>query len=135
MSGRPLALAIALALGLLALGGWQLYRRRVGAATERLDVDELGLALMEGCCAFVVFTSPACRPCKTALHVVRAAAERSPGLTEVRTVDAMERPEIALKYDVRTIPTVFLITASGHVIDRWRSVPHPPEVEAALAAI
>ena len=47
----------------------------------------------------------------------------------------MERPEVALKYDVRTIPTVFLITASGHVVDRWRSVPHPPDVEAALAAI
>ena len=135
MSGRPLALALAGAVGLLLLAGWQLYRRRVGADAERLDVDELGLALMEGCCAFVVFTSPACRPCKTAIRVVQEAAERGPGLTEVRTVDAMARPEIALKYDVRTIPTVFLITASGHVVDRWRSVPHPPEVQAALAAV
>jgi hypothetical protein len=67
--------------------------------------------------------------------VVQTAAERSSGLTEVRTVDAMARPEIALRYDVRTIPTVFLITASGHVVNRWRSVPHPPEVEAALEAI
>lgn len=135
MSGRPLALLLAGAVGLVLLAAWQLYRKRVGADTERLDVDELGLALMEGCCAFVVFTSPACRPCKTALRVVESAASKSPGSTEVRTVDAMARPEIALKYDVRTIPTVFLITASGHVVDRWRSVPHPPEVEAALAAI
>lgn len=135
MSGRPLALLLAAAVGLVLLAAWQLYRKRVGADTERLDVDELGLALMEGCCAFVVFTSPACRPCKTALRVVQSAASKSPGVTEVRTVDAMARPEMALKYDVRTIPTVFLITASGHVVDRWRSVPHPPEVEAALAAI
>lgn len=135
MSGRPLALLLATAVGLVLLAAWQLYRKRVGADTERLDVDELGLALMEGCCAFVVFTSPACRPCKTALRVVQNAASKSPGVTEVRTVDAMARPEMALKYDVRTIPTVFLITASGHVVDRWRSVPHPPEVEAALAAI
>lgn len=135
MSGRPLALLLATAVGLVLLAAWQLYRKRVGANTERLDVDELGLALMEGCCAFVVFTSPACRPCKTALRVVQNAASKSPGVTEVRTVDAMARPEMALKYDVRTIPTVFLITASGHVVDRWRSVPHPPEVEAALAAI
>jgi hypothetical protein len=135
VGGRPLALLLAGALGVLLLAGWQLYRRRAGAGAERLDVDELGLALMEGCCAFVVFTSPACRPCKTAIRVVENAAARSPGVTEVRTIDAMARPEVALRYDVRTIPTVFLITASGHVVDRWRSVPHPPEVEAALATV
>jgi len=135
MSGRPLALLLAGAVGLLLLAGWQLYRRRAGAGADRLDVDELGLALMEGCCAFVVFTSPACRPCKTALRVVEGAVAKAPGLTEVCTVDAMARPDVALRYDVRTIPTVFLITASGHVIDRWRSVPHPPEVEAALQSI
>jgi hypothetical protein len=33
------------------------------------------------------------------------------------------------------IPTVFLITASGHVVNRWKGVPDQEEVDAAVAAI
>jgi hypothetical protein len=47
----------------------------------------------------------------------------------------MEHSELALRYDVRSIPTVFLITASGHVIERWKKVPQPTEVETALASM
>ena len=108
---------------MLLLGLFQLYRTRRGHDDERLDVDVLGLELMSGCCAFVVFTTPACRPCKTAIRIVEDAAAKNRGLTEVTTVDAMERSDLALRYDVRTIPTVFLITASGHVVKRWRKVP------------
>jgi thioredoxin 1 len=118
---------------LLAL--FQLYRRRATTTPDRLDVAELGLELMSGCCAFVVFTTPACRPCKAAIRVVEGAAQKRPGLTEVTTVDAMERSDLALRYDVRSIPTVFLITASGHVRERWKKVPQPAEVESALAAM
>jgi thioredoxin-like negative regulator of GroEL len=118
---------------LLAL--FQLYRRRATRALDRLDIADLGLELMTGCCAFVVFTTPSCRPCKAALRVVEAAADKRPGLTEVTTVDAMEHSDLALRYDVRSIPTVFLITASGHVIERWKKVPQPTEVETALASM
>ncbi|MGH2808357.1 MAG: thioredoxin family protein [Actinomycetota bacterium] len=135
MSGRLAALVIAALVGLVLLGLFQLYRRRAAKALDRLDIEELGLELMAGCCAFVVFTTPACRPCKAALRVVETAAEKRPGLTEVTTVDAMDRSDLALRYDVRAIPTVFLITASGHVIERWRKVPHPAEVDTALAAM
>jgi hypothetical protein len=47
----------------------------------------------------------------------------------------MERPELALRYEVRTIPTVFLITASGHVVRRWRDVPDARDVDDALALV
>ena len=135
MGDRALVLLLAFAAGLLLLGAFSWYRRHGGAAPERLDVDALGLELMVGCCAFVVFTTPACRPCKAAIRVVETAAAKRPGLTEVTTVDAMERSELALRYDVRSIPTVFLITASGHVVHRWKAVPEPTEVDAALAAM
>lgn len=131
-----LAVLTALAvLGAVVLLLYRLYRSRWTPAPDRLLVDDLGLELMAGCCAFVVFTTPACRPCKAALVVVERAAGKAAGPTEVRTVDATERPEIAVRYAVRTIPTVFLITASGHVVQRWRDVPDPVEVEAALAAM
>lgn len=135
MSDRVVVLALAMGAGIVLLGLFQLYRRRRGRDLERLDVDVLGLELMTGCCAFVVFTTPACRPCKAALRVVGDAAAKNQGLTEVTTVDAMERSDLALRYDVRTIPTVFLITASGHVIKRWRKVPEARDVETSLDAI
>lgn len=135
MSDRAAVLVSAFAVGLLLLLTFAWYRRRGGPAPERLDIDELGLELMTGCCAFVVFTTPACRPCKAALRVVTEAAAGSRGVTEVVSVDAMERPQLTLVSEVRTIPTVFLITASGHVVRRWRSVPEPDDVAAALAAL
>jgi len=56
----------------------------------------------------------------------------SPAPTEVRTVDATARHELAVRYEIRTVPTTFLITASGHVVDRWRDVPDPQALRSAL---
>lgn len=135
MTDRLIVLLAAMGAGGMLLGFFSLYRRRWTPAPETLRVEDLGLELMEGCCAFVVFTSPSCRPCKAALKVVNDAVAAAPNPTEVVTVDATEHPELALRYEVRTIPTVFLITASGHVIQRWREVPQPADARAALATI
>lgn len=132
---RALVAVVVAAVGIIIWLLYRLYRARVGADVERLSVDDLGLELIAGCCAFVVFTTPACRPCKAALAVVRAAATDAPGPTEVRTVDAIERADLAVRYDVRTVPTVFLITASGHVIARWRKVPDPADVRSSLVSV
>jgi hypothetical protein len=133
---RALVLLALAAAAALLLGLVYLYRSRRTPAPERLPVEELGLELMAGCCAFVVFTTPACSPCKAALRVVRAAAANSnPGSTEVTTIDALERSDLTIRYDVRTIPTVFLITASGRVVRRWRSVPDADDVEQELTAL
>jgi hypothetical protein len=135
MTDRLLVLGAAAAVGGLLLLGFGLYRRFLTPIPERLEVAELDLELMAGCCAFIVFTTPACRPCKAALRVVGNAARRSDGATEVHTVDAIERSDLAVRYEVRMIPTVFLITASGHVVDRWKGVPDQEEVDAAVASI
>lgn len=136
MSGdRVLVVFGAALVGVILMGLFQLYRRRFVPEVERLDIDELGLELMAGCCAFVVFTSVTCRPCKAALRVVGAAAQNAPGPTEVTTVDAVERADLAVRYEVRTLPTVFLITASGHVVKRWTRVPEREDVDASLAAV
>lgn len=123
------------AAALVLLGLYKIYRQRATGAPERLAIDDLGLELMVGCCAFVVFTSPSCRACKAAVALVNDLSRRASGPTEVRTVDATVDPEIALRYGVRTIPTVFLITASGHVVNRWIDVPDPLEVRDALDAM
>ena len=134
MADRALLLVLlACAVG-LAYGAFESFRRG-GKAPDRLDIDDLGLELMSGCCAFVVFTTPTCRPCKAVLRILEGAVERTPAPTEIRTVDASVRGELANRYHVRTVPTTFLITASGHVVDRWRDVPEPRDVDAALALI
>ena len=135
MSERVLVLSVAAAAALLILFLFRWYRSRPSPLPDRLDVSELGLELMTGCCAFVVFVTPSCAPCKAALRVVRTTAAEAPGLTEVTTVDAMERAAMATKYGVRTIPTVFLITASGHVVMRWMDVPEVGSTRTALAGL
>lgn len=135
MGDRLAILAIVSAAALCLYGLLLLYRRRWTEPPERLAVDRLGLELMEGCCAFVLFSSPSCRPCKAALAVVESVVGKSRGVTEIVQIDATEQPDLAHDYAIRTIPTVFLITASGHVVQRWRSVPDPAEAEAALASI
>lgn len=132
---RVVVLLVAALAGAALYGIYAFVRTRWGARVERLDVDELGLELITGCCAFVVFTTSACRPCKAALQVVTAAAADGRAPTEVTTVDAMERTDLTRRYDVRTIPTTFLITASGHVVERWRHVPDRAAVDAALALL
>jgi len=131
---RAVILLAAFAVGALLVGVYSLYRRRSRPGPDRLDVDDLNLELMEGCCAFVVFTTPTCRPCKTVLRTIDGVlADRpSPAPTEVRTVDATARHELAVRYEIRTVPTTFLITASGHVVDRWRDVPDPQALRSAL---
>lgn len=132
---RLAVLALAFAVGGLFLLAYNRYRSGWTPWPERLSIDDLGLELMTGCCAFVVFTTPSCRPCKVALRVVESAVRQATSVTEVKQIDAMERPDLATRYDVRTIPTTFLITASGHVIRRWREVPEPEDVRIALTAI
>ncbi len=135
MTDRVLILLGVAIVGTLLLLAFRWYRGRAGAMPDRLDIDALDLELMTGCCAFIVFTTPTCRPCKAVLQVVGAAARERPGLTEVRTVDALQRSELAVRYDIRTVPTTFLITASGHVVRRWRDVPQRRDVEAALSLL
>jgi thiol-disulfide isomerase/thioredoxin len=136
MSADRALVLLGLAAGAaVVMGVYLSYRKRHRPGPERLSVEDLGLELMAGCCAFVVFTTPACAPCKAALRVVRSAATSNPGSTEVTTVDAVERSDLAIRYDVRTIPTVFLITASGRVVRCWRNVPDAEDVGRALAAL
>lgn len=135
MSERLAVLVALVAAGALFLLFYGWYRRRSAPLPERLDVDALGLELMSGCCAFVVFTSPACKPCKAALRAVSDAVARRDGATEIATIDAVERSDVAIRSRVRSIPTVFLITASGHVIGRWTDVPVPAELDDALTRI
>lgn len=125
-----LGVAVAGAVAMLLYNVW----RQRGSGPERLDVQSFALDVMATPYAFIVFTSPSCRPCKTALRVVREAADRSGGTIEVQTVDSLERQDLATACNVRSLPTVFLVTASGRVLHRWTEVPPRDEISTYLRA-
>lgn len=134
MTQRLLILAAVAGSGILGMVALRLYRAR-GRLTDWMDVSDVGLELMVDSCAFVVFTTPGCGPCRPLIEMIGATARDNGGEIEVRTVDATERPELASRYDIRSVPTTFLITASGHVIANWTDRPSRPEVEAALTLV
>ena len=134
MTSRLLVLAGVAAAGVVALLALRLYRARA-ATTEWLDVADVGLEMMSDSAAFVVFTTPACGPCRPLVEMLRQTAGDQEGEIEVKTVDASREPDLASRYDIRSVPTTFLITASGHVIATWTDRPSRPDVDAALALV
>jgi thioredoxin 1 len=131
---RLLILVAVAGAGILVMLGLRAYRAR-GRIAEWIEVSDVGLELMDDSCAFVVFTTPACGPCKPLVEMLRTTAKENSGDIAVRTIDATQQPELASRYDIRSVPTTFLITASGHVISRWTDRPAPAEVDGALALV
>jgi hypothetical protein len=62
--------------------------------------------------AYVEFTHPLCADCRE--WEQRLAAEAEPLLT----LDVRERPELARKYGITVVPTVFRVSADGAVLQR-----------------
>ena len=62
----------------------------------------------------VYFTTPDCVPCKT---IQRPALNKLSGLMgdklEVVEIDATQRPDLAKQWGVMSVPTTFLLDASG----------------------
>ncbi len=135
MTARIVALVAAVSAGGLLLFLYGKYRTRGPASAERLQPEDFGLELIPACCAFVVFTTRSCRPCKAALRVIGEVVQRHRDLTEIKTVDATDSADLSVRYGVRAVPTIFLITASGHVVRRWNDVPALESVELALKGV
>ena len=114
------ALVAALALLAASTGlcaGCELYRltaRLRGISPrhhDRIDPDDLP-SLDGAPSAFVEFTHPLCAECRT---WERRLSERDEPLV---TVDVSERPEMARKYGITVVPTVFAVAPDGELLER-----------------
>ena len=105
-------LIIAAALGGLGITVYLLFNRftlkRAESKVARFQSYRPGLP------ALVYFTTPTCAPCKT---VQRPAIERMKSKMgawfQVIEVDASSAPEVAQEWGVMSVPTTFIIDASG----------------------
>ena len=105
-------LIMAVTISGLGVAGYILFNRftlkRAESKVARFQSYRPGLP------ALVYFTTPACAPCKT---VQRPTIERIKGTFgrwfQVIEVDASTQPELAQEWGVMSVPTTFVIDASG----------------------
>lgn len=127
--GRILVL-IVLGISVAGVISWMRAYFSTRKFPERFDRSDVGL---DSSSALIVeFTSPYCYECKEALPILKAASvvHRS-GLA---VVDAKERPDLAVKYGVKTTPTILVVDKKGRVTSSWGITPPESELVKALQA-
>ncbi|GAB4485877.1 MAG: hypothetical protein Fur0016_10820 [Anaerolineales bacterium] len=105
-------LFIAAAISSLAVAAYLLLNRytlqRASSKVSKFASYQTGLP------AIVYFTTPTCAPCKTIQRpTIERLKTRYGQWFQVIEVDASQKPEIAQEWGVMTVPTTFVIDASG----------------------
>ena len=76
--------------------------------------------------AIVQFGTTHCAPCKQARPVLERAA-RDAGV-EFIDVDLEERPDLASRYGIRSVPVIVVTDQRGDVLGRWTGLPPDGEL-------
>lgn len=111
---------VAAVVAAVALAGvlWRRPPRRL----TRLDPNLVGLTGA----SIVQFSAPYCAPCKRARpELQRIAAEANVRYVEV---DLGQRPELARRYGIRSVPLIAVTAPDGAVLGRWTELPPDGEV-------
>jgi thiol-disulfide isomerase/thioredoxin len=108
-----------------AYGLWKRPPRKLG----RLSLTDLGV----GGPAIVQFSTRNCAPCHMARPKLIEAAERAS--VEYAQIELDERPDVANRYGIRTVPTIVVTGPRGQVLGVWTRLPENGEIlEAARRA-
>ncbi|MET7617273.1 thioredoxin family protein [Streptomyces sp. NPDC005408] len=118
-----------------AFGVWQ---RRSGGrlkvrgrdAGRRLGAAELGVGLGERA-TLVQFSSAFCQPCRATRRTLAEVAGMVDGVTHVE-IDAEERLALVRELGILKTPTVLVLDAGGHIVNRASGQPRKADVIAAL---
>lgn len=79
----------------------------------------------------VDFWAPWCMPCRMLSPTIEEIAEEAEGKAYVGKVNVDEEAELAIKYGVRSIPTL-LFFEKGQLVNRMVGVQDKEDIETAL---
>lgn len=116
----------------LALAWW--WRKREGAFTEatgRFDRSEIGVRSKRPSAVLVEFYGEHCAPCTVVAKRLETVAAEVPD-TEIVQIDAAARMDLAERYGVKRVPTLFVTDGSLRIIWRASGVPGEDAIRAAL---
>lgn len=118
---------LALGVVLTSFAGWAAWRR--APKVRRIDLRDLGTTGP----AIVQFTTPFCGPCKRNVPSLQAVSTEAD--VPFVQVDLAERPELARRYGIRTVPTIVVTGPDGAVLGTWTALPANGEIKhVALSA-
>jgi thiol-disulfide isomerase/thioredoxin len=110
--------AVAALAAILVLAGRALAARRLWGLRQE-EPDDLWAALgtePDGRPAVVAFSTPSCVACRTAQDPALADLQaRQEGGVRVIHVDAAERPEVARRFGILTVPSTVVLDRRGAV--------------------
>jgi thiol-disulfide isomerase/thioredoxin len=97
----------------IIIAGLALYRLVSRLTVSRVQAKTHSL-VRPGTPAILYFTTPDCAPCKTIQRpALRSVQNRLGDRLQVIEVNAYEQPELAKEWGVLSVPTTFIIDASG----------------------
>ena len=103
---------IALGIIISGLGAYWFYNWMLRFRTRSL-LNDLG-PIRSDTFVLVYFTTPTCAPCKTIQRpAIQEVSKILGDKLQVVEVDATEKPELANRLGVMSVPTTFLLDASG----------------------
>ncbi|CAN5811235.1 hypothetical protein BH23ACT12_BH23ACT12_13330 [soil metagenome] len=97
------------------------------ATFDRKDVDlsHKGPMLVE-------FTSPYCHECQVAYPLLETASKTHHAPLAV--INARDRPDLTVKYAIRTTPTILVVDGKGKVTSGWLDIsPSAEDITQALS--
>jgi thioredoxin 1 len=97
-----------------------------------VDVNNFAAEVTGPGVALVDFTAAWCAPCRTIAPHVEAIAEAYDGRLRVAKIDVDENPELAARYEVRSMPTLLLFR-DGQVIGQIVGAVPRARIEALVA--
>ncbi len=81
----------------------------------------------------VDFWAPWCGPCRMIGPVIEELAKDNAGKAKVAKLNTDEAQELAMRYDVQSIPTI-MVFKNGEVVDRFMGVQPKQRLQQAIDA-
>lgn len=102
-------------------------------ALEITDTNFQGTVIENEGVSVIDFWAPWCGPCKMIGPIIEDLASEFEGKAIIGKINVDDNPEVSMKYNVRSIPTI-LILKNGEVVEKHVGVTTKANLEAKINA-